>query len=417
MARTSLLLSLLLSVVSSSHSWTSVASKGRRKHNSNTIGNNRLSPLFDSSIAPTAAATTTTHSEPILGPSTCASDPAITFDVGCVANPVILPPKTKGEKWLLFYYGNAGSWHGGVDCFLPTGSCGLAESDDGITWEKVEGPLEGGAILAPTGNDEDFDGIHLGVGDVVRGAATVSGTDELYMYYFGGSSENVMRVGIRMRIGKAKSLDGGRSWERLGMVLDYDESEGLFASWPRIIQPPPDKSSQPWKMYYHSFDGKQWRVFGASSVDGGDTWKRTGLEIQGGKDEDSFDSMGIGTRAIIPWRDGLLMVYEGVSSADGTHRFGAAYNNDRGGSGGSGEAEWKKLHGGLPILEPGKAPLGEWASQVIGTPYLVSMPDGRGLRLYHCAKNGPDAKMQIGVLVSESGDIEPESWRPACYKY
>jgi hypothetical protein len=51
------------------------------------------------------------------------------------------------------------------------------------------------------------------------------------MYYFGASTEFAPIgpgggvQGFRMRIGRATSLDNGRSWERIGMALDYDEQE------------------------------------------------------------------------------------------------------------------------------------------------------------------------------------------------
>jgi hypothetical protein len=48
-------------------------------------------------------------------------------------------------------------------------------------------------------------------------------------------------------------------------------------------------------MFYHSFDGSKWRVFGAESTDRGDSWTRTGLALEGGTTEDAFDFAGIGT--------------------------------------------------------------------------------------------------------------------------
>jgi hypothetical protein len=53
--------------------------------------------------------------------------------------------------------------------------------------------------------------------------------------------------------------------------------------------------------------------------------------------------------------------------------------------------------------------LGEWTSQVVGTPYLVA--DGDALRLYHCAKQNSETNMSIGLLVSESGDVAAGAWR------
>ena len=327
------------------------------------------------------------------------------FDATCVANPVVLPPSNDNELWQMYYYGNAGCWSNGQPGFLPTGWCGLAESEDGIEWTKVEGPLEDSAILGPSDDPDAWDSLHIGVGDVVR---LPSG--ELHMFYLGGSDESVSLgpageiAGIRMKIGRAISTDDGRSWERQGVCLDIDDEEGLFCSWPRILV---CENMDEWKMLYHAFDGQKWRVFGAKSTDKGQTWTRTGLLLQ--DSPNSFDSSGIGTRAVTEWRGGWLMVYEGVDSK-GTHRLGAAVSEDDGDS-------WNKLESipgcdqsGGPIAEPGVGAMGAWTSTVVGTPYLINMPDG-SLRMYHVARSG-DHGHSIGCVVSETGDIAPTSWKP-----
>lgn len=342
-----------------------------------------------------------------------ASDPAdddgkVRFDVGCVANPVVLPPDEHRAEWQCYYYGNDGSWSGGRPCFLPTGSIGLAVSKDGLTdWTKVVGSEAGGAVLAPSEEHGAWDSVHTGLGDVVR----VGGpSNELHMYYFGADDEKIAMgpsssvVGLRMRVGRAISTDDGRTWTKDDApVLDHDESEGLFASWPRIVVDDADENK--WSMFYHSYDGERWRVFGAESDHRGDTWRRTGLVLEGDhEDENAFDHLGVGTRSVVRRRDGgLLMVYEGVDK-HGKHRLGAAALDGDGGA-------WTKLYGSEPILDPGRGPLGDWTEQVIGTPCLVNAPDG-GMRLYHCGKRkGSEEKMAIGVLVSESGDVGTDNWR------
>lgn len=142
-------------------------------------------------------------------------------------------------------------------------------------------------------------------------------------------------------------------------------------------------------------------MFGAESKDSGDSWIHTGPVLEGGTTEDAFDFAGIGTRAVTTWRDGLLMIYEGVDKSS-THRLGAAYCED-------GSSKWIKLNDGKPILEPGKGPLGDWCSQVIGTPFVLTLPSG-GLRIYHCGKDSPGGKMSIGCVDSVSGEVSPDSW-------
>jgi len=335
------------------------------------------------------------------------------FDTACVVNPVVIPPSEAYDKWQLYYYGNFGQgWNDGSQGFVPTGWCGLAESDDGINWKKVAGPLERGAIFAPSDDPNEWDSVHVGVNDIVRRSP-----QELHMYYFGGSSEKVEELGgftgVHMRIGRAKSLDNGRTWERMGMVLDYDKSEGLFASWPRIIKSSTEPSGKTWQMVYHAFDGSKWRVFGATSTDQGATWTRKGLLLEGEDNADSFDVNGIGTRAVAaPWKGGALMVFEGVNK-NGTHQLGAAYCSDVDGNG-----PWEKMDDlagcsepGGPIASPGVGSMKSWTTTVVGTPYLVPMPDG-SLRLYHCGRS--DGKgHSIGLQISDSGGVSPECWRPA----
>jgi len=349
----------------------------------------------------------------ILLPST-EEDPT-QFDTACVVNPVVVPPSNSYERWQLYYYGNFGHWKDGTKGFLPTGWCGLAESDDGIHWTKVVGQRERGAIFAPSDDPAAWDSVHVGVNDVLR-----IGDKELHMYYFGGSSEQVAELGgftgVRMRIGRAKSSDNGRTWTRLGMVLDYDESEGLFASWPRIILESTKATSDKWQMVYHAYDGSKWRVFGATSTDQGESWTRKGLLLEGEADEESFDFNGIGTRAVAaPWKGGALMIYEGVNKKGG-HSLGAAFCSDA-----TGDGTWEKvgdLDGcsqlGGPIASPGEGCMKSWTSTVVGTPYLVPMPDGT-LRLYHCGRAG-DEGHSIGLQISESGGVSPDCWSPAIVK-
>lgn len=345
---------------------------------------------------------TVLKNSPILTFSDGTSETEPKFDTGCVANPVILPPHPdcpNGGEWQCYYYGNAGGWNGGRKCFLPTGSSGLAVSKDGLSWTKVIGKNSDGSILGPSEDGSgEWDEVQTGVGDVVR-----ISNDELHMYYFGGSAEEMnfgpsSIAGFRMRIGRAKSHDNGRTWVKdETYLLDYDESEGFFASWPRIVT---YDDGKPWLMYYHSFDGSQWRVYHAESSDNGDTWTRKGLILEGGKDEDDFDCQGIGTRTVVKWKSGLLMIHEGVDS-NSIHRLGAAFSEDG--------KTWTKLNDGKPILEPFEGPMGEWTKQVIGTPFAMNMPDG-SLRVYHCGKDPGEDKMKIGVVVSKSGEIEPQCW-------
>ena len=340
---------------------------------------------------------------PVLSPS---ADHPERWDSACVANPVVLKPGPGEDRWKMWYYGNNGNWSDGTVGFLPTGTSGLAESVDGVRWTKVDGPRADGSVFGPADDVDAWDGLHTGVGDVIR-----EDDGSLLMFYFGGGGAETSAGGrtvrgLGMQIGRARSVDGGRSWTRCGSgadgagpVLEARAEEGLFASWPRIL-----RYDDEWVMLYHAFNGTHWRAFSATSTDEGLSWADRRLALDAGP-AGAFDETGVGTRSVIKRGDHALMVYEGVDGGgtfSGTHRLGAATSSDGG-------RTWARVGDGRAIVAPGIVPLGEWTSQVVGTPYLVA--DGDALRLYHCAKQNSETNMSIGLLVSESGDVSAGAWR------
>ena len=351
-------------------------------------------------VAATSDADEPSSLAPVLSPS---ADRPERWDSACVANPVVLKPGPGEDRWKMWYYGNNGNWSDGTVGFLPTGTSGLAESADGVRWTKIDGLRADGSVFGPAENDVDaWDGLHTGVGDVIR-----EDDGSLLMFYFGGGGKaaNGYR-GLGMQIGRARSVDGGRSWTRCGSgadgagpVLEARAEEGLFASWPRIL-----RYDDEWVMLYHAFNGTHWRAFSATSTDAGLSWADRRLALDAGP-AGAFDETGVGTRSVIKRGDDVLMVYEGVDGGgtfSGTHRLGAATSSDGG-------RTWARVGDGRAIVAPGIVPLGEWTSQVVGTPYLVA--DGGALRLYHCAKQNSETNMSIGLLVSESGDVAAGAWR------
>ena len=110
------------------------------------------------------------------------------WDARCAAMPIVLPPTDAKPRWRMFYYGREGAeWNGGLPAFLPTGVSGVAESEDGLSWSRIRGPLEGGSILRPSEDPAAFDHVHLGMTDVL-----VNEDDGSYTaLYLGGSAEQV----------------------------------------------------------------------------------------------------------------------------------------------------------------------------------------------------------------------------------
>ena len=310
------------------------------------------------------------------------------WDGRCAAMPIVLPPSASRSKWQCFYYGRSDDkWNCGLPAFLPTGVSGLAESDDGLTWTRVEGPLEGGAILRPSDAPDAFDHVHLGMTDVfpLAGGAYAA-------LYFGGSADEV-RLGMgpgpirgfKMRPGAATSRDGrGRVWERAhgsNPLLDVGTSgtwDSNFVSWPRALPLDPGQPDGEWLMTYHALQPPEakgmpprWAVGAAVSRDGHPIGRYSKLEgpiLRGGA-PGSFDEVGIGTRHVV--HDpagavsgaGLVMVYEGVG-ADGRHRLGIATSTDG--------RLWTKAEGlgpdpGGPIFEGAPPEADAWDNGNVGT--------------------------------------------------
>ena len=165
---------------------------------------------------------------------------------------------------------------------ISTGRVGLAESTDGITWERLAGDEELGSVL--DFNTEEwwgYDTVHTMAGDVqiistdkVRGSSAVTGGYGVnFMFVSGGDAEEVDMGGVsfggktlpegtsikglRMRIGLALSYDGIH-WTRMegdhetGAIFDVGEDgefDALMCGWPQVRCgldecPPPPRSNR-----------------------------------------------------------------------------------------------------------------------------------------------------------------------------
>ena len=348
------------------------------------------------------------------------------WDGRCAAMPVVLPPSNAQGKWKCFYYGRpSDKWNVDLPAFLPTGVSGVAESDDGLSWSRVAGPLDEGAVLRPVDDPDAFDHVHLGITDVFP----LSGGSYAALY-FGGSAEEVSLgmgpgpiKGFKMRPGAATSRDGhGLVWERsddtnplleVGAPGTWDSN---FCSWARALPLDASRPDGEWLMTYHALmppgtDGEsspRWAVGAAVSRSGhplGPYAKVEGGPVLRGGEPGSFDEAGIGTRHVVhdPDGDGLVMVYEGVA-ADGRHRLGLARSADG--------LTWSKVSGlgpdpGGPIFQGTAAEDDAWDNGNVGTPWAVRLADGRW-RLYYVGTSSKGRTVAIGA--AEADELLSASW-------
>jgi hypothetical protein len=175
----------------------------------------------------------------------------------------------------MWYYGRDPSFDREIN--LPTGRCGMATSKDGIHWERIAGPLTGGAVLEPHPDVDRFDSSHVAVSDV-------SYADGRYwMWYFGGSQarQSIGKYQVRgfdMLPGLALSGDG-LHWFRVegpyqGALLGHGapgDFDAVFCGWPQVL-----RDSGGWKMYYHSLDPMRGFVVGMARSADGLRWEKYG---------------------------------------------------------------------------------------------------------------------------------------------
>ncbi|MFN8534711.1 MAG: glycosyl hydrolase [Dehalococcoidia bacterium] len=311
----------------------------------------------------------------IFGPG-----PAGRWDSLIVSCPVV---RREAGRYRLWYYGRepefpGGGIEGGGDG-IPMGRTGLAESTDGIHFDRLTGPGWLGSVLDPSSEPGRFDSWQVGGTDVVRVGA------EYRLYYMGAwdgarAVNGELRNGFPLRIGLARSPDGVR-FEKVegnagaGAVLSNGKAgewDEWFIGWGRVIPLP----GGGWRMYYHGAGEDQPSSAGAAESADGLSWEKRGIVMSPTGNSDDFDCRAVSTRHVIPWQGGYLMAYEALPVEPGpSYRIGIATSPDG--------IRWERLRGPLTkgcSLDRGAA--GAWDSIAIGTPYLV-LDDAGGLLMYY----------------------------------
>lgn len=297
--------------------------------------------------------------------------------------------------WRMWYYCRDRSFDGPPT--LGTGYVAHARSADGVRWERVDGPLARGAVLAPDDDPAAFDAMHIGVTDVTQGSGGWR------MWYFGGdrtprATQRFGSVpGLGMRPGLAIS-DDGVHWRRVpghgggGGLLPLPE-ERIYSAWPNTV-----------------WDGRRFLLYvteAASDLSDFATriwastdlrdWTPLGLLHFAGPSA-GYDAGGLVTRQVLanplPGGRRHLMVYTAVDAAH--RRSIAAADSDDG-------IAWHRLYR-EPIFTTG-AP-GAWDSLGVAATRLV-VAHGRLFFYYYGFQTlGDDAgRRGIGLATAPIGDL------------
>jgi hypothetical protein len=298
--------------------------------------------------------------------------------------------------WRMWYYCRDAAMAGPPA--LGSGRIALATSSDGIAWDRVDGPEERGAVLAPSDAPGDFDSLHVGLTDVSRGAG------EWLMWYFGGNDELRTstkpvigtQAGLGMRPGLARSSDGIH-WQRVrgrtssGGLVDFTPDQ-LYASWPNTfwdgrrfimqLTAPTIDMAHFSTTVFASGDALDWAPLGELVwADGPRPWNVGGLVTR----QVLANPMPGGRR----W----LMVYTGLDAAHS--RSIAAADSDDG-------LHWHHVGDG-PVFDVG-AP-GSWDEFGVAANRLVAVGDRLHLYYYGFQALGGEGLRGIGLATAPMDNL------------
>lgn len=305
------------------------------------------------------------------------------------------------QRWMLWYYGRGRDFPKGVAPTLGSGSIALATSPDGLTWERFDGPLAGGAVLAPSVDIDNFDGVHIGNTDVTF----ING--EYWLWYFGGNHTPAKLTtgdvpGLAMLPGLARSRDGIH-WTKVrgegrGGALFNERPGDIYAAWTNGVW-----DGEKFIMWYTTADPtlQKFDTFHAVSKDGV-TWTQRGPIFFEGPDV-GFDAMGTMTRHVIenPFKPGprWFMVYtalDGAADRRLRRSIAAATSHDG--------VTWRRVYDS-PIFEIKNAD--HWDGGGVAGPQLVVLKNEMRLYYFGFPRPANEASLPkgVGLAIAQGSDL------------
>jgi len=272
--------------------------------------------------------------------------------LGQVLLPMSLPSViSEGGVYMMYYMGGSLEETKASD-YLPddidmgdktvkgmTMKIGVAMSQDGTTFGRIEGEDPTGAIMVPyeksmgkvmAGNDiiNIQEELYCAWPDVVP---VIGGRDDFLMYYstmLKHSKEKVISYGVSTngvtfaKRGISIKPDAGtpdsRGCARCTVVENQEYNEN--GRWVK---------SSGYSMYYEGVgDDNKHRIMMAESKDG-ESWTKTGIVLDVGG-EGSWDFGGVGSPSIIRLDDGTSRIYYTGQGADGSTAIGVAKQTENG---------------------------------------------------------------------------------------
>jgi len=246
----------------------------------------------------------------------------------------------------------------------------LATSGNGLGW----GVYEDSTILDP-GAGDDWDSYGVGGGWVMK-------EDGVYKMWYSGHD------GETYRIGYAISMDGLK-WERYkeNPILDL----GPKGSWDsgRVAYPMVMKDGDIYRLWYHGFSKTFAPSIGYAISMDGIHWEKAVAPLLTPGEEGSWDADSIGYPMVVKDGDIYRMWYAGLNDPYGNWRIGYAESRDG--------LSWVKLLN--PVFDLGER--GDWDGFYVSYP-MVLKRDNRFFMWY----SGVDGNsLRIGLALSDDGIV------------
>jgi len=292
--------------------------------------------------------------------------------------------------WRMWYYCRDRTFDGPPT--LGSGRIAHARSIDGIHWQRIDGPGALGSVFEPSPDPAAFDSLHVGLGDVTRGAG------EWLMWYFGGDARPRDTIalgpvaGLGMRPGLARSEDGVH-WQRVGGPLLELPTNHIYSAWPNAMH---DGAGFLLYVTYAASDLSRFDTGVWSSIDAAH-WVSEGALCWADGTRD-YDIGGMVTRQVLPnplpGGRRFLMVY---TATDADHRRSIAAGESDDGK------VWHRLYD-APIFAVGAE--NAWDSLGVAATRLVVANGELFLYYYGFQSLGNDEGQRgIGLARAPIGDL------------
>ena len=190
---------------------------------------------------------------------------------------------------------------------------GVAVSQDGAHWSRVEGPNPYGSILEPGKGRDDVDHEFVGWPCVIE-------TDGEYRMYYHTFDARAARYRVCLAIAR----DGLMNWKKQGVVFQGaadggDGFDALGASRRHVVKLAGANGG--YKMWYEGISRNGVPSIGCASSPDGLSWTRLSQQpvLQASPDPDMWDSGGVGSPHVV-WMDDVRrwrMYYSGFSAEGG----------------------------------------------------------------------------------------------------